>query len=336
MTKIPLIFVLVILSLSHSYAQQPDMRMEDKVRIREAMNISKLYAGKFWRGINDAPFPIILVTDSVEFLLNHPSPSADFTLLGDDPVLGTNMYYRRATFNKHFLSTFPAVKGLNTIVVGTPENTGTNSTSWITTILHEHFHQYVYTSPGYYEAVNLLNLSGGDQSGMWMLNYPFPYGDSAVVRQYGVYTRALTQTLSTIGADSFGSQFRVYLAERKRFQQLLKPADYRYFSFQVWQEGIARYTEYKFLELLGEYAPSKEVASLPDYIPFGKYREQFYQNQTTRITQWDLNEHRRDCFYAVGLGEGLILDRLDPTWREKYLSEKFYIEHYSRAFHLAK
>lgn len=306
--------------------------MEDKVRIREAMTISKLYGEKIWKGMNDAPFAIILVTDSVEFLVNHPSPSEDFILLGDDSVLGTKVYYRRVAFNKHFLATFPAVSGLSTIVVGTPENTGTNSTSWIITILHEHFHQYVYTSPGYYVAVNQLGLSSGDQTGMWMLNYPFPYGDSAVVRQYRTYTRALAQTLSTIGADSFGLQFKVYTTERKRLRDLLKPAEYRYFSFQIWQEGIARYTEYKFLELLGGYTPAKEVASLPDYIPFEKYHEQFYKNQTSWITQWDLSEHQRDCFYALGLGEGLILDRLDPTWRGKYLAEKFYIERYSRAF----
>jgi hypothetical protein len=311
---------------------KPEMRMEDKVRIREAVNISRLYGEKIWTGINEPPFAIILVTDSLEYLVNHPSPSEDFTLLGNDPVLSSQVYYRKAVFNKHFLATFPAVNGLNTIVVGTPENTGTNSSEWIITLLHEHFHQYVNSSPGYYTAVNQLDLSGGDQSGMWMLNYPFPYADSVIVLQYKNYTQALSRTLSVIATDSFELHFKVYVAERKRFQQLLKPAEYRYFSFQIWQEGLARYTEYKYLELLDGYEPSKEVSNFPDYISFRTYRQELYKKQVRRITQWDFSDHQRDCFYALGLGEGLVLDRLNPGWREKYLTDKFYIEHYSSEF----
>ena len=168
----------------------PEMRMEDRVRIREAMNISRLFGESIWKGIDEAPFALILVTDSIEFLVNHPSASSDFTSLGYDSLLGSRVYFRKATFNKRFLATFPAINGLNTIVVGTPENTGLTSTAWIVTILHEHFHQYVYSMAGYYKAVDSLSLSGGDKSGMWMLNYPFPYTDSAVVDKYTAYTRA--------------------------------------------------------------------------------------------------------------------------------------------------
>ncbi len=320
------------LVLSGQAQPKPEMRMEDKVRIREAVSISKLHGEKIWAGINGAPFAILLVTDSVEYLVNHPSPSGDFTLLGNDPVLGSQVFYRKPVFDKHLLATFPAVNGVNTIVVGTPENTGTNSSQWIITLLHEHFHQFVYSSPGYYSEVNQLYLSGGDQSGMWMLNYPFPYADSLIVHQYKSYTQALSRTLSAIGTKSFDMHFKVYLTERNWFQQLLKPADYRYFSFQIWQEGLARYTEYKFLKLLDGYEPAKEVSSLPDYVSFRTYRQELYNKQVDRITGWDLSDHRRECFYALGFGEGLILDRLDPEWRMQYLADKFYIEHYSTEF----
>ncbi|MEK6565695.1 MAG: hypothetical protein AABZ41_03205 [Bacteroidota bacterium] len=310
----------------------PRIRTEDKVRIKEAMRISELFGEKIWRGIQEAPFALLLVTDSIEFLTNHPAPSKDFLHLGYDAVLGSQVYYRKTVFNKSFLATFPAVNGINTIVVGTPENTGTNTNSWILSILHEHFHQFVYSGPDYYDAVHRLDLSDGDQTGMWMLNYPFPYSDSAVVLQYRNYTRALSETLSRINSDSLQPSVLRYVAERKKLQQLLKPAEYRYFSFQIWQEGIARYTEFKFLDLLDKYEPSKEVSSLQDYVPFEKYRETFYQQQVGRITQWDLSSRRRDCFYALGFGEGLVLDKQNPQWREKYLTDKFYIEQYSSLF----
>jgi hypothetical protein len=306
--------------------------MVDRVRIREAVNISRIYGEKIWAGMNAAPFAIILVADSVEFLVNHPSPSEDFITLGYDSVLCSQVYYRKAVFDKHFLATFPAVNGVNTIVMGTPENTGKSTSEWIVTLLHEHFHQYVNSTPDYYTAVNQLDLSGGDKTGMWMLNYPFPYADSIIGLQYKNYSRALSQTLSAISADSFDVHFKVYVSERKRLQQLLKPADYRYFSFQIWQEGLARYTEYKFLELLDDYEPSKEVSKLPDYVSFRRYHQALYKNMVHRITLWRLSDYQRECFYALGFGEGLILDRLNAAWRNKYLTDKFYIEHYSDGF----
>ena len=310
----------------------PRIRMEDRIRIREAVNIATLYGERIWTGINAAPFAIILVADSVEFLINHPTPSEDFTSLGYDSVLGSQVYYRKAVFDKHFLATFPAVNGLNTIIMGTPENTGRSTSEWIVTLLHEHFHQYANSSPGYYTAVNQLDLSGGDKTGMWMLNYPFPYADSIIALQYKNYAQALSQTVSAVSADSFEVCFKAYAAERKQLQQRLKPADYRYFSFQIWQEGLARYTEYKFLELLDDYEPAKEVSKLPDFVSFKIYHQALYKNMVRRITQWYLHDHERDCFYALGFVEGLVLDRLDSTWRSKYLNDRFYIEHYSSAF----
>jgi hypothetical protein len=196
-------------------------------------------------------------------------------------------------------------------------------------MLHEHFHQFVNSSPGYFSAVNGLNLSGGDQTGMWMLNYPLPYGDSVIAAHYNRYTEALSRALAKIATDSFAAAFAGYAHERKRFQELLKPSDYRYFSFQIWQEGIARYTEYKFLQLLNGYEPAKAVSSLPDFVPFETFRETFYKTHTNRIAAWSLSKHGRECFYAVGLGEGLVLDRLNPSWREKYLTDKFHLEHYA-------
>ncbi len=335
MKNIIQLFVLYcILSVLPALTQEkPSMRMEDKVRIHEAMNISQQLGDSIWEGFNKTPFTLILVTDSVEFLINHPNPSNDFTFLSDDTVLKTKVFYRKTQFNKQFLATFPAVNGVNCIVVGTPENTGRRSTNWMITILHEHFHQYVYSSPGYYQSVDSLDLSGGDKSGMWMLNYPFPYDSNIVVNTYNDYMAALSKTITDLETSNFQNNLQVFVEKRKAFQQALSPSDYRYFSFQVWQEGIARYTEYKLLELLKNYQVSKAVAELSDFIPLSKYTEAFSKAQMKQLTSLQLNEWKRDCFYAIGYAEGLILDKLNPTWREHYLKEKFFIEKYSDALH---
>lgn len=126
------------------------MRYEDKIRIREAINISKQMGEKIWNGINKVPFVILLVTDSLEFLVNHPYPSDDFKLSEDDKILNTKILYRKRLFPDFYLATFPAVNGVNCIVVGTPEKTNKNSSDWTITLLHEHFHQYQFTSQHYY------------------------------------------------------------------------------------------------------------------------------------------------------------------------------------------
>jgi len=308
--------------------ERPDLRHADKIRIREAIRISASYGDTLFERFHAVPFALLLVTDSLEFLINHPSPAADFTFLGKDAILETEVYYRKTQFPPHLLATFPAVNGHNTIVVGTPENTGKHSAAWILTLLHEHFHQYQQASPGYYASVEGLGLSGGDQTGMWMLNYPFPYEHAAVRRQYASYSKALHRVLTRPGRPVSGSLLKKYRREREKLQKLLGPADYRYLSFQIWQEGLARYTEYKFLELLEGYRPTQELRALPDFIPFPEYKKSFYEEELRLLRDVRLAEARRVSFYTLGFAEGLLLDRLNKDWRRQYRTEKFYIEKY--------
>ena len=312
----------------------PQMRKEDKIRIREAINISSRFGETIWKGMNQVPFVVLLVTDSVEFLINHPYPSDDFKISEEDNILKTKILYRKRQYSKTLLATFPAVNGVNCIVAGTKENTGKNSTDWIITLLHEHFHQYQYTQKDYYSSVAGLDLSGGDETGMWQLNYPFSYDSLPVSNQYMIYTNALSKAVSTIDNKNFKKQFNHFIAERKKLMQLLKPADYRYLSFQLWQEGIARYTEYKFLQILDNYAASAEVVQLPDFIPFKKFREDFFRLHFKSITALKLENEKRVCFYAIGLAEGILLDKLNPQWRSQYLNKKFFLENYAPDFAL--
>ena len=93
-------FLIILLfgNLSFSYGQSiPKMRNEDKIRIKEAITISQKFGDKIWNGINNVPFVVLLVTDSVEFLVNHPYPSEDFKLSEEDKLLNTKIFYRERT-----------------------------------------------------------------------------------------------------------------------------------------------------------------------------------------------------------------------------------------------
>jgi hypothetical protein len=172
--------------------------------------------------------------------------------------------------------------------------------------LHEHFHQLQYSQSDYHAKVDALNLSGGDKTGMWMLDYPFPYGSTEVQKSIAHLGQTLQQTLIS------GKNVQSYLNERGKFQKLLKDADYKYFSFQLWQEGVARYTECKVAELAGAQYHPKEARN--------KILEQ--------LQHLNLKEDRRVVFYPLGAGESLLLDEVNPNWRDRYFKEPFFLEKY--------
>ncbi len=198
------------------------------------------------------------------------------------------------------------------------------------TVLHEHFHQLQSSQSTYYDDVGALNLSRGDQSGMWMLNFAFPYKDEQIKEQFAALSKLLAKALQAKRKSDFSARLSEYLQARKAFQQVLTPDDYKYFSFQIWQEGIARYTEFRMADLAAKkYRPTKEFRALKDYTPFKEVADSLLNKQIlTSLPTLELDRLERLVFYPFGAAEGLLLDRANPDWRNRYLTEKFYVERY--------
>src|SRR5262245_44746950 len=230
---------------------KPALSEIDRTRLAEAFRLADQIGDQVWPGWSKAPFAVLLVTSQYEFLMRHPQPSADFTKLGYDPLLKSDVYFRKRSYPTNFLATFPAVRGnmTSTSVVGQAEHTSAKtSTPWVVVLLHEHFHQLQDSQPNFYADVNSLNLSHGDQTGMWMLNYAFPYDRTDVQEQFVAMSLALDAAIKAAPAER-QKRVRDYLEAQQKFQTLVSPDDYRYFSFQFWKEGIARYTEYQIARL---------------------------------------------------------------------------------------
>lgn len=311
--------------------QRPSLPRADRVRLAEAFRIGETLGDRLWKGWSKAPFAVLLVTPENEFLIRHPRPSADFTLAGYDPLLKSNVYFRPRTQRTDFLATFPAVGGLSTIVIGQAENTSKKtSTPWVVTVLHEHFHQLQTSQPTYYAEVNALNLARGDQTGMWMLNFAFPYRDEKVSGQFSSLSKLLADALRAKKGAEFSSKLERYLQARGAFRQALAPDDYRYFSFQLWQEGIARYTEFRVADMAAKgYRPSREFRALKDYTPFREVADAILNRQIlATLPAIELDKSERVAFYPFGAAEGLLLDRTNPRWQERYFTEKFYLDGY--------
>lgn len=305
----------------------------DRTRLAEAFRLGDQIGDRIWLGWSKAPFAVLLVTPDTEFLIRHPKPSADFTKIGYDVVLKSDVYYRKRNFPSHFLATFPAVGGISTIVIGQAENTSVKtSTPWVITLLHEHFHQLQNSQPNYYPDVNALNLSRGDQTGMWMLNYAFPYDRQEVQEQFVLISKLLGEALrensradaKTQRGVKRAARVRAYLEARQKFQTMLASDDYRYISFQFWNEGIARYTEYRVAQLAAtHYRPTKQYRALKDYRSFADVATTTYEGIFHQLATQKLGESKREVVYSYGAAEGLLLDKIRPGWRRRYLVEKF-------------
>ena len=306
------------------------MDAKDRVRIAEAKRLFDHIGERIWPGWGDAPFAILLVTPDKEFLVNHDAPDASFENTGYDSLLDSHIYVRDRVYSPGLLATFPAVGGTACIVIGQPKNTNaSHSTRWVVTLLHEHFHQYQQSRPVYYTATNALGLAGADTTGMWMLNYPFPYDSKEVGEAFETLCRRLREAVLARDDASFVDKFTAYQRARTQFKNMLSAPDYSYFSFQVWQEGLARYTEYKVARLAGlAYTPSEQFAGLRDVVGFDRDAKQIRDHMISKLLTMRLADAKRTAFYQVGAAEGMILDYIYPQWRKHYFEKKFFIEEY--------
>jgi hypothetical protein len=302
---------------------QSPLSSADQARLAEATSLVASLPQRIWPGWQDTPFALLLVTDSTEYLLGHPRPTSDFGGPVHDSMLGMDVRSRRRAFAPTLLATFPAVGALPTIVVGPPERTGRSSADWILTLLHEHFHQWQYSLPGYYRRAEQLDLAGGDSSGMWMLNYPFPYDSTPVQAAAKDLGRALSRALDAAPAAR-GPAIQAVRRARAGLAAHLKAADMRYLEFQLWQEGVARFIEYRAAELASRsHRPGSAYQSLPDYT---SYADVAKRNRTTlrrELDRLDLGKDRRIGFYALGAAYALLLESTQPGWKQAYESTPF-------------
>jgi hypothetical protein len=289
----------------------------DRVRIAEAGRLVHDLGDRLWPGQARTPMPVLLIRDSAEFLVGRNAGGEDFTATGDS-LLGHRVWTRPRHFPPALVATFP-VDGVPTIVVGTPERTGLSSTRWVLTLLHEHFHQWQYSQPWYYPGVARLGLSGGDSTGMWMLNYSFPY-DSIPVREA---VRRLALTLRAALDPERRSGIEPVMRARDALRAQLSAADYRYLEFQLWQEGVARYVEYRAAKLASSGKPPGNFAVLPDYQPYSAAAADRRRGLPQELEETDLQRNRRVSFYPIGAAIALLLDRTGQEWKEAYSRRPF-------------
>lgn len=317
---------LTVLASVATRAQTPALSEPDRIRIAEAFRLGKALGSDLGPGSTEIPFAILLVTPDREFLVAHPRPSPDFSTVGYDSLLGAMIHSRPRQFDVGLMAAFPAVGGISTIVVGQPEQTKKSSTFWVLTVLHERFHQIQTSQSGYYDGVAKLDLANGDQSGQWMLQYPFPYDSAKVVERFHQYRDALRRGLEAQNPDDSERVIRNVLAARTALRDVLSAPDWRYLEFQLWQEGISRYTELRIARAAADQTPLPAFSKLPDVISYAAAADSLRKNVERELSTLHLPGWKRVAFYPTGAAEGLLLDRVNPSWRARYFAERFALE----------
>jgi hypothetical protein len=300
----------------------PQLQPADRVRLAEGRRLAARICARLWPGWGRTAFQLLLVGDSAEYLLDSQRTPDSFTRLGYDTVLGADLWTRPRRFPPTLLATFPAVGGLPTVVIGSAERTGKSSTGWVLTLLHEHFHQWQYSQPGYNEGVSRLGLARGDTTGQWMLNYPFPYDSAPVQRAMRTLATALAQAL-VARPESRVRALEAVSDDRAALRSLLAAADDRYLEFQLWQEGVARFIEYAAARAAAGTKPSPEFRSLPDYQPYREAADSALRALGKELETLDLAQRRRVAFYPIGAAWALLLDQARPDWKQSYARQPF-------------
>ncbi len=236
---------------------------------------------------------MVVVEGDTERLFCFGREVAGFDQTVYDPTTGCLMAERPASFAEGLLATFPAIEGVSTIIVSPPAVVDMSPENWVAVLVHEHFHQVQNTYPNYFQQVLALDLHDGDQTGMWMLNYPFAYDDPAVGAAFEAAIGALKDAVAARGQRAFPSAVARYLEAREAFAASVSARDWRYFEFQLWQEGVARWVEMQAAIIWDGHPATAESA---------------VEALVAELERLDLERDQRVAVYAFGAGETLLID----------------------------
>jgi len=304
------------------------LRAQDAVRIAEAFNLLRSLGEKIWPGWTEVSMPLLYITPDYEYAIGFPKTMAGFLSL-EQGSFDKAIQVRKRVLDAGLSASFP-IEGVPAVVIGTPAALEKSSGEWALTATHEMFHVLQY-SRGATEKIKLLAL-GSESDTSWQLKFPFPYKDADVMRlihlqSYPIYLAASRADESEVkyNAGTAVEAVRVY----RSLLQRQSPDDrfYKYSQFQEWTEGIAFYTEYKMAEAAANdsYQPTEAFKHLPDYKTYRQIWDESYEGRIFLVKHAGRAAQSRTTFYHLGLGKGLLLDRLMPDWKTRYFASNVWL-----------
>jgi hypothetical protein len=299
-------YVFVIAAAAATISTASPVVLEVGPHLAQVKAFSEAEGEKVWPGYGSAAFGFLLVGEGEESLLCRDEVPEGFAFAGINRATGCKRYTRpRTELPDDLLAAMPMFGPPSVIVMGTPESTGRSEPSWIRTILHEHFHQWQYELPDYFGRLRALDLHGGDATGMWVLNYPFPYENAAVAQAFAAASEKLADAVDARATAAFPAAFADYLDARRKLADQAGERNWRYFELQLWQEGVARWSEIR----LGKWYPRQDVRDSTAELEAATLKA---------LRSPDLAKKKRTVVYAHGAAEAMLLQACGHGWRTEY------------------
>ncbi len=301
----------------------------DTILINEAYHLWQTLGGSVWTGWTEISVPILYITQEHEYAIGFPAPMRGFQPIARSGFGSRIVQSRPLVLSRELSASFP-IEGTSAVVIGTPAALQKSPEAWVLTAVHEMFHVLQFAR-GEAQKVNALNL-GSQSDGSWQLNFPFPYTDANVMRL--IHLQGYPLYLAVTSADETDTRYNAGTAYEAAqvYQAFLRTrsADdrfYKYSQFQEWKEGIASYTEYRMAEAAAaNYQPTAAFRQLADFKGYAKLWEESYKNRKFLIKHAGRAARNRTAFYHLGLGKGLLLDRLMSDWKTRYFAPDVWLD----------
>lgn len=285
-----------------------------RIIIREVRSIAGKRGALVWPGFDRAPIEVDVISRRREHLFcRRHAPG--FAHPRRDPVTGCVVIERARVRPLDLAASYEIEPGLQVIAIGTPAALQMDRSAWKLTLLHESFHQYQSRLPGYAAAVASVRTAIGAHTADWPLTYTFPYADPGVQQAFGGMTAAASSFLRADSPAAAGDAIRRYVAARHAARTAVGEVAWRYYEFQVGQEGVARWTEILFAEAAGRSDPA--LAAL------ARDRRAGLANSLRAIDEQGLAMWKRSALYVMGAIEAEMLEGRRPGWRAVYIRAPF-------------
>jgi peroxiredoxin len=216
--------------------------------------------------------------------------------------------------------------------VGPPDSLGWSPAQWTIKVAHEVFH-VLSARRGSAEKIRSLNIGASDDPS-WQLDFPFPYDDINVMRLIHLEGYLIFLAMESPEKDpgvlyNAGSSLEALEVNKAFLRSTTGDAKAgRYAMFQESEEGAGRYTEFRMAELAArpEYEPVRGFAALERNVSYAALWEDQYKNARFVVKHAGRAVKTRTVFYYLGAGKCLLLDRIDPDWKDSFFAPDVWLD----------
>lgn len=295
MRALPLVLLSALAAWS---APEPDAALLERIeRLRRTAQQS---GPQLWPGWDPTATPLLIFKGTeMAVLVEHPSPPAAFRKV-ETTAVSAPVFIAESTTGFIRANTAQNIGGVLTSTFSYDDFMGKPLPDALALGLHELFHaHYARIAPK--KHANILIALWGE--------YPeFSARNRALLALEG---EMLRRAIAAGKVDEVRRETSGFVGLRLERRKDLSPELAAYEAGEESSEGIARYIEYKVLKVL----------NTPDALA----------KRLEPLQKLNALERDRERFYALGMAQALVLDRLQPGWKTEFESGPALVEDLLRA-----